>query len=31
MLSAYAKNEKSDLSEADRKAILVLVKEMEDD
>lgn len=31
MLTAYAKNEKSDLSEADRKAILALLKEMEDD
>jgi hypothetical protein len=31
MITAYAKNEKSDLSEADRKAILALLKELDDD
>ncbi len=30
-LMIYAKNEKSDLSEADRKAILALLKELDDD
>lgn len=31
LLTAYAKNEKSDLTSADRKAILAVLKEMEDD
>jgi hypothetical protein len=31
MLTAYAKNEKSDLSETDRKAILALLKELDDE
>lgn len=31
MLAAYAKNEQSDLSSADRKALLALVKELTDD
>lgn len=31
MLTAYAKNEKADLSSADRRALLTLVKELTDD
>lgn len=31
LLTAYAKNEKSDLTPADRKAILSVLKEIEDD
>ncbi len=31
MLNAYAKNEKEDLTSADRKALLALVKELTDD
>jgi hypothetical protein len=31
MLTAYAKNEKSDLSDADRRAILALLKELNND
>jgi hypothetical protein len=31
MLTAYAKNEKSDLTEADRRAILALLKELDND
>lgn len=31
MLTAYAKNEKADLSSEDRKALLALIKELNDD